>query len=167
MSKPARDERTGSKNLYNEFCKRHPSSKLTYKDYRTILIHYNSLIANHILETGQKVKLPWGLGELCINKYKRSVYKITQAGEKVYNYKIDFKKTKEYGKTIYHTNLHTQGYNYHWFWTPTSSRIKYAQIWSLTMIRDHSRGLVRRLKEPGSKYKNLYREFVRRRRTRR
>lgn len=166
MSRPKRDSRTGSLEFYKEFKERYPKYNISYKEYVSILKYYNLQIANHVLDTGQKIKLPWGIGELCINKYKRKVYKIDSKGEKVYNYKIDFQKSKELGKKVYHLNLHTDGYQYHWFWSTTTSKIKYARIWSLTMAREHSRELVRRLKLPTSQYKDLYRMFQRRRKKR-
>ena len=80
--------RSSSKDNYNLFCKKHPSIKLTYDEWRNITYTYNESFKEYILETGDKAKLPYGFGEFSINKKKRR--KITNAdGKEFINLPID------------------------------------------------------------------------------
>lgn len=156
--RPKRDWVSGSKEVYNTFCELNPDINITYKLYREILMNYNKAILEHILETGEMVHLPWGIGGLSISKFKCAIRKIvSDKGAELVNYNIDWKETKKQGKYVYHLNLHTGGFRYKWYWSPKGSRIKYSKIWQLFIFREMKRELPRRLNIPNSKYKNLYR----------
>lgn len=60
------DWRSASKESYKIFCKKHPSIKLTYDEWRNILYSFNDAFKNYILETGEKAKLPFGFGEFSL-----------------------------------------------------------------------------------------------------
>lgn len=158
MSRPLRSFRTGSKEAYNIYKETYPDSKITYQEYKEILTYYNTSILEHILETGEIVYLPWGIGGVSITKFKSKIRKKTiSEGHEVYTYNIDWQETKKQGKYVYHLNLHTGGYRYKWYWSPKGSRIKFSKIWNLVIWRTMKRELPRRLKIPNSKYQNLYR----------
>lgn len=161
MSKPQRSYRTGSKDTYNKFCELHPDIKITYKDYKGIILDYNNSILRHILDTGDTINLPWGIGPISIIKYKRKIEKIiSEDGQERYNYNINWPETRKAGKYIYHFNLHTGGFNYTWFWSPAMSRIKFPHTWRLEIWREMKRELPKRLKEPG--FKDIYRAHIKR-----
>ena len=65
------DWRSASLENYKIFCKKHPTIKLTYDEWRNIIYSFNEAFKNYILETGEKAKLPFGFGEFSINKKKR------------------------------------------------------------------------------------------------
>lgn len=158
MSKSYRDIRIGSKEIYNKFCELNPETKFSHAQYKEILLTYNKAILEHILETGEIVQLPWGIGGVSITKFKCAIRKKkTCLDTEMYNYNIDWKETKKQGKYVYHLNLHTGGFRYKWYWSPKSSRIKFSGIWELLIWRTIKRELPRRLKIPNSKYKDLYR----------
>ena len=54
------DWRSASIENYKNFCKKHPSIKLTYDEWRNIIYTYNESFKEYILETGEKAKLPYG-----------------------------------------------------------------------------------------------------------
>ncbi len=99
MPRRAIEFRTASRENYNDFCKKHPSISLTFDEWRNILYSFNDSFRNYILETGERAKLPYGLGEFTINKKKRR--KMKGPNDEFINLAVDWKKTKEKGKIIY------------------------------------------------------------------
>lgn len=154
--------RTGSKEAYNKFCKAHPNINLTFKKWKSIIYSYNQLFRDHILETGDKIKLPWGLGSFSVSKRptKRSV--IVDGEEKIIM-AVDWVKSKKAGKRIYHLNTHTDGFRYKWMWFNRDARIYQCDIWVFKPSRVTSRKLAEYLKRPNSTFPQIYREWGRKR----
>ena len=65
------DWRSSSPTNYKNFCKKNPTIKISVDEWRTIIYEFNEYFKNYILETGEKVKAPFGFGEFSINKKKR------------------------------------------------------------------------------------------------
>ena len=152
------DWRSSSKESYNNFCKKHPSIKLTYDEWRNILYTYNESFKEYILETGERIKLPFGFGEFSINKKKRRRLKNNVDGKEFVNLPIDWQKTKEKGKIIYNFNYHTEGYFFGWMWFKQTARFKNFDLWYFKPSRLTSRLLSHYLKT-SDKYQNIYREW--------
>lgn len=150
------DWRSASKENYNNFCKKHPSIKLSFDEWRNIIYTYTDFFKEYILETGEKAKLPFGFGEFSINKKKRRK-KIGLNNEFV-NLPVDWKKTKEKGKIIYNFNFHTEGYFFGWFWFKESTRMKNVHLWYFKPTRTTSRLLSHYIRAD-DKYQHLYREW--------
>ena len=150
------DWRTASKENYNNFCKKHPSVKLTFDEWRNIIYSYNEHFKNYILETGEKAKLPFGFGEFSINKKNRRK-KIGLNNEFV-NLPIDWQKTKEKGKVIYNFNYHTEGFFFGWMWFKGSARLKNVDLWYFKPSRTTSRLLSHYIKT-NEKYQHIYRQW--------
>jgi hypothetical protein len=152
------DWRSSSKENYNQFCKKNPSIKLTYDEWRNILYTFNESYKEYILETGDKAKLPYGFGEFSINKKKRRRLKNNIDGKEFVNLPIDWQKTKEKGKVIYNFNYHTEGYFFGWMWFKNTARFRNADLWYFKPSRLTSRLLSHYIKT-NDKYKNIYREW--------
>lgn len=152
------DWRSSSKDNYNNFCKKHPSIKLTYDEWRNVLYTYNESFKEYILETGEKVKLPFGFGEFSINKKKRRKLKNDIDGKEFVNLPIDWQKTKEKGKVIYNFNYHTEGYFFGWMWFKNTARFKNSDLWYFKPSRLTSRLLSHYLKT-NDKYQYIYNEW--------
>jgi len=150
------DWRTASKENYNNFCKKHPSIKLTIDEWRNIIYSYNEHFKNYILETGEKAKLPFGFGEFSINKKKRRKKK--GLSDEFVNLPIDWQKTKEKGKVIYNFNYHTEGFFFGWMWFKNTARLKNTDLWYFKPSRTTSRLLSHYLKT-NEKYQHIYREY--------
>ena len=71
MSRVSVDWRSASKDNYKDFCKNNPLVNLNFDEWRNILYTFNDSFKHHILETGEKEKLPCGFGDFSINKKKR------------------------------------------------------------------------------------------------
>lgn len=161
--RPKRDFRSVSKEIYTQFCAEHPEAKIAFKDYVAIIKEHNRSLVNYLLETGEKVMLPWGMGPLSIIKYKKEIKKIENPdGTFRYNYSINWLETKKAGKYVYHLNLHTGGFSYTWFWSPYMSHIKFAHTWGFSVWREGKRGLAAKTKDPQFKFNDIYRAHIKR-----
>lgn len=152
------DWRSTSKENYNNFCKKHPSIKLTFDEWRNIAYTFMEGFKEYILETGEKIKIPYGVGDLSINKKKRKKIKSAN-GRDFINLPVDWKKTKEKGKIIYNFNFHTEGFFFGWKWFRMNSRFKHSDLWYFKASRFTSRLLSHYLKTD-EKYQHIYREWL-------
>lgn len=158
MGRTKVDWRSGSKENYLDFCKKHPTISLTYEEWRNIIYSYNDMFRMYIMETGEKVKLPFGIGVFSINKKKRKKL-IVKGGKEYINLPIDWKKTKEKGKRIYNFNYHTNGYFFGWFWFKETALFKQSNLWFFKPCRTTSRLLNHYLKTD-EKYQHIYKEWI-------
>lgn len=157
MARVSVDWRSASKENYSNFCKKHPSIKLSYDEWKNIVYSFNECFKEYILETGERARLPFGFGEFSINKKKRKKIKQNN-GKEFVNLPIDWKKTKEKGKRIYNFNYHTEGYFFGWMWFKETTRMKDISLWYFKPSRTTSRLLSHYL-NANDKYQYLYHEY--------
>lgn len=151
------DWRSASKENYKLFCKKHPSIKLSYDEWQNIIYSFSEEFKEYILETGEKAKLPLGLGIFSIIKKKRKRI-ITKDGVELINLPIDWPKTKEKGKHIYNFNYHTEGFFFGWHLFKRTTRFKHADLWYFKPSRLTSRLITHYIKID-DKYQHIYREW--------
>jgi len=151
------DWRSASKENYNNFCKKHPSIKLTFDEWRNIVYTYNEAFKEYILETGERARLPYGFGEFSINKKKRRKMKGVD-GKEFVNLPIDWQKTKEKGKRIYNFNYHTEGFFFGWVWFKDTARFRHSALWYFKPSRNTSRLLSHYIKT-NDRYQHIYHEW--------
>jgi nucleoid DNA-binding protein len=156
MSRSKVDWRSGSKQNYLEFCKKHPSIKLSYDNWRNVVHSFNEAFRDHMLETGEKIRLPQGFGDFAVNKKKRR--KLKGKNDEFINLPVDWKKTKEKGKIIYNFNYHTEGYFFGWLWFKNTARFKNADLWFFKPSRITSRLIAHYIKTD-EKYQHLYNQW--------
>jgi len=150
------DWRSSSKENYINFCKKNPSIKISFDEWKNIVYSFNESFKNYILETGEKAKLPSGFGEFSINKKKRR--KVKGLNDEFVNLPVDWKRTKEKGKIIYNFNYHTEGYFFGWVWFKNTTRIKNIDLFYFKPTRNTSRLLSHYIKTD-EKYQHIYREW--------
>lgn len=150
------DWRSSSKDNYNDFCKKNPTIKLTYDQWRIIVYAFNESFRDYILETGEKIKFPYGFGEFSINKKKRRKQK--GLNNEFVNLPIDWQKTKQKGKIIYNFNYHTEGYFFGWMWFKSKARFLHSDLWYFKPSRVTSRLLSHYLKTD-EKYQHIYNQW--------
>lgn len=160
MARPTVARRTGSKEAYLLFKEKHPNSSLTCKQYIKLLQTFNKLFIKHILETGDKVKLPYGFGPITICKKKQTTF-FEKDGKKYTTLSVDWKQSKELGYKVYLLNSHTSGFRFKWFWYPYEARFFQHHLWTFKPCRIMSRLLAEYLKKPNSEYQNIYRLYIR------
>ncbi len=151
------DWRSSSKENYKDFCKKNPTVRISFDDWRNIVYTFNDAFRTYILETGDRVKLPYGFGEFSINKKKRKKI-INHNGEDRINLPIDWKKTKEKGKKIYIMNYHTEGYFFGWMWFKEKARLKNVKLWYFKASRVTSR-MISHYVNIDKKYQDIYKEW--------
>lgn len=153
-----REYRTASKANYNRFKREHPSIDITFDQYKKVLKECNRMIYMHALETGEKVKLPYGFGQIAVHKYKAKSHTIDEQGNKHIKLPVDFKRTKEEGTVVYNMNFHTHGYRFKWKLFVNSVRLYQSQIWVFRPCRTMSRELAKFIfSDPY--YSQLYRSW--------
>jgi hypothetical protein len=151
------DWRSSSKENYTNFCKKHPDIKVSFEDWKNIIYKFNEAFRNHILETGDKEKMPFGFGEFSINKKKRKRIKEID-GKQYINLPVDWVRTREKGKIIYNFNYHTEGYFFGWIWFKDTARFKGTTFWYFKPSRVTSRMLAQYIKT-NEKYQHTYHEW--------
>lgn len=151
------DWRSSSRENYNHFCKKHPSLKLSFDEWRNIIYTFTEQFKEYILETGERSKLPFGFGEFSINKKKRKKIKNID-GKEYINLPIDWQKTREKKKVIYNFNYHTEGYFFGWVWFKETVRLRNTDLWYFKPSRNTSRLLSHFLKT-SDKYQHIYHEW--------
>lgn len=149
------DYRSAGKNSYNSFCKKHPEINISFDLWRNLVYGFNEEFKLYILETGEKAKLPGGIGDFSINKKKRKRIKVAPDGREFINLPVDWKKTKEKGKIIYNFNYHTEGYYFGWVWFKKTARFRNSDLWYFKPTRTTSR-LLGHYIMADNKYQHLY-----------
>lgn len=158
MSRSAVDWASNRTANYKEFCINYPDIKISIEQWRNILYSFSEEFKFYVLETGEKAKLPFGLGTFTIEKKKRKQYKTTLAGKEYINLPVDWVKTKEKGKIIYNFNYHTEGYFFGWRWFRSKGTFYLCDLWDFKPSRITSRLLAHYIKSD-NKYMNLYKEW--------
>jgi len=151
------DWRSSSRENYKSFCKQNPTIKVGFDQWKSILYGFNEYFKTYILETGDKARMPSGLGDFSITKKKRKKIK-TNNGREFINLPVDWKKTKEKGKIIYNFNFHTEGYFFGWIWFKNTSRVRNTDLWYFKPTRITSR-LLSHYINTDTKYQHLYKQW--------
>ena len=151
------DYRTADKKNYNNFCEEYPNINLSFDDWKLIIYSYNENFREYILETGEKARLPAGLGDFSIKKKKRKRTKEVN-GKEFINLPVDWKRTKEKGKKVYNFNFHTEGYYFGWVWFKRSAMFRHSDLWYFKPSRTTSRLLNHYLKVD-KEYQHIYQEW--------
>lgn len=152
------DHRSASKAEYQKFRQKYPSTTVTWEEFINIIYTFNENLKTYILETGEKTKIPGGLGDVAISKKKRKRTKIDPSGNTRINLAVDWAKSKEKGKRVYIMNYHTEGYAFWWRWFKKNARFQHSKLWYFRATRVSSRTLAHYIKTD-PKYQHIYRDW--------
>ena len=119
--------------------------KVTLKVFRDILKDYMKYISSTIIDRGAIFTPLYSIGSIFVGKRK-----ITRHVRE--RLRVDFKATKELGKTVLHLNEHSNGYNYMFRWRKKESRAAYVNMYELIMSRHNKRELAKSIKENRTDY---------------
>lgn len=150
--------RSASRECYAKFCEGHPHIKLTFRQWGDIIYGFNYAFRDYILETGERVKMPWGIGDFTISKKRRRDRYTCQDGHQFLIAPIDWEKTRKKGKRVFNFNLHTDGWGFKWKWFVRTGRMAYADIWYFKPSRISSR-LIKHYVSQGDVYQDKYQEW--------
>lgn len=156
-----REYRSDSRENYNRFLKENNLSEkdISFTKYCKNIAVCNWMFVEYALRTGQKVTLPFGFGAIAVNKKKLKLFKEHQ-GKRYVNLRVDWAKSKQLGKTIYHTNEHSDGYNFRWLWFPKDARIHLHDLYVFKPGRYASRAINKYVRKTTEDYKELYLEWM-------
>jgi len=163
MSRVKKQYTSNDKQNYNRFILANniDPEKLPYPKYKKIIEVNNWMFIEYALETGNKIRLPHGFGDLAVNKKMLKRYKTIPGSDKKYvNLRIDWQKTKIEGKRIFHTNEHTDGFNYKWYWNNKTAKIYMSGLYIFRPCRYASRAIAKYIKKPNSDYSQMYLEWT-------
>jgi hypothetical protein len=166
MSRVKKEYRTCSKENYLLFLKENKvtEQELPYAKYCKNLEVCNWMFVEYALRTGEKVTLPHGFGPIAVNKKKLKLYKEYTDKEgntkRVINLRPNWAKTREAGKKIYHTNEHSDGYNFRWIWFSEESKLFLSELYVFKPGRYASRNINKYIRKPNSSYKDIYMEWL-------
>ena len=122
----------GLKNYYDYYKENCIKKKLPYKDYKIfakIIRQANTIIRDYVLSNGT-FKLPYSGGSLQIIKFENKYNP-----DKQYKWKVDYKKSKELGYTVYYG----EQYGYRWKWNKSKALIKGKMYYHFKPVRMASR----------------------------
>lgn len=120
--------------MYNTYCAENKAAEVPYVRFKRILDEFNKTIKESVLERSESFKMPYGLGYVCIVKYKPKTYTSASLSK-------DYKSSKEEGKTIYHLNEHSNGYKYRLYWSKVPRTFPDRYKYTLKMTRGNKRHL--------------------------
>jgi hypothetical protein len=146
-----------SREVFKTYQQEHPNFAITFTQWQNVIYTFNYAFRDYLLETGEKGKLPWGIGDFAVLKRMPKRIKTLKDGREVVGLPINWKKSKEHGKKIFFLNSHTEGYKFKWKWFYKTARFKYCDIWNFKPYRITSRLLNHFLKQEG--YQHKYREW--------
>ena len=134
-----------SKDLYKRWKEENKNHNISFLEFRNICWTINQEICEVIKEEPDGVRLPKGMGDIYIGYIPRANVR-----------GVDYKATKEYGKTIYHENWNSAGKLGKVIFG-TSNRpyiFRRAWMWAFTPHRTFARDVVKCLRENPQIYKN-------------
>lgn len=160
MSKSKKEYRTYSRENYDRFMKENKltEQQLSYSKWCKNLDICNWMWIEYALSTGKKVNLPHGFGPLAVNKKMLKRFKEFD-GKKYINLRVDWAKTKKIGKKVYHTNEHSDGFNFKWMWFPREAKLFMSDLYVFKPCRYASRAIAKYVNKPNSDYKEMYLEW--------
>ena len=108
---------------------------------QTTFVEVNDLFYKKCVENvlaGRTLEMPFGLGKILIEKKKATAFRTSKRF-------IDWQKTMEIGKLVYHLNEHTNGYNYFIRWYK-QGKVKNMKKYRFIPTRDFRRTLAHIIK---------------------
>ena len=126
------------KDAYQLYKQDYPGN-VEYSVYAYIIKTFNRKLMKKIFYEAFEFEMPYRLGSLRIKKTKTWFDPKTM--------KVDWQKTKEIGKRVYHMNEHTNYFNFRFFWKKKIAVFVNKSLYSFTASRDNKRKLSSILKD--------------------
>jgi len=122
---------------------------IEYNIYSAICSDYLKYVRDSIIEESKEFKLGHRLGVILVNK-KEETFKELKFRS------TDFKLSKELGKRIVHTNEHTNGYKFNFYWSKQHCIVENKGKYNFVATRANKRRLAYLLKEEHKDYSQKY-----------
>jgi hypothetical protein len=146
----------GRMDMYRYYLKNNKRDRTDYSTYSKILNSFNKKVSMKIMEHAFDFPIPFRLGTLRIKKYKPSI-KIDKEGNLKHKglspnwkatkelWEVD-KNAKKSKKIVFHTNDHSDGYNYKWHFSNYRSNCANRSVYSFIPTRTNKRILAQLIK---------------------
>jgi hypothetical protein len=130
-----------NRQLYKEYCKENPDIKISYEKFKEVIVTYGRCFVEEVYNNMHGAELPLKLGTVFIAAcdFDRKV--------------VDYKRSKELGKTVYHNNWGTNGKMCKIFYTKGARAFKHQSVWYLEANRTFSRGASAVFREEFEKFR--------------
>jgi len=151
---------TGSVAMFKEFKKLNPQLNIDNKQYKQVIEQINLYYIKHLLDTGNMVFIPNGLGKMMIQKNQRKLKPTKDGSSKYLRAPINWPESYKQGKIIYYLNESTDGFTYRYLWLKKASYIEKSSMWLLVMTKEAKRLLKERIESTEKDYKSLYKELL-------
>lgn len=125
--------------------------------FRKILKHHNKEVVKNIVEFSDEFRMPYRLGYLRIRKFKQRLKLDPDGNLKTRHLQPDWqatnalwaknKEAEKEKKIIWHTNVHTRGFYYKWYWDKRVCNIKNSTVYSVVMSRQNKRAISQAIKQ--------------------
>ena len=115
-----------------------------YDEFVKICGDYYKMVIDSVFD-GEEYKIPWGLGRLKISKRKVNINRFISSN-------VDWEKTVDVGKPVFHLNDHSGGYKYFFHWVKSKNRIINKYVYRLVMTRANKRRLASVIKSGKADY---------------
>ena len=103
-----------------------------YGVYKRVLEVMCKTILNHVLMRSEGFKMPYGLGFIQVGKYKPKNFDKNSLS-------VDYATSKQFDKTIYHLNEHSDGYKYRLYWSKIPRTFPDRYKYQLSLVRENKR----------------------------
>jgi len=124
--------------FYKEKYKKEFGRKIASKEYKEICYAFNKKVTEGALE-GKTMYLPFSMGSLRVKRKETNYEKPA----------IDWKATKDAGKTIHHLNQHSDGWKANWTWLKMNNLIANLRVYSFSAVRANRRAVAQVMKQKG------------------
>ena len=131
----------------HRFYKTQVNNPVDYKTFRAVCNDFNKIFVGELLE-GRVKEMYNRLGKLCIVKLPTDYT----------NPKVDYKSTKELGKVVYHTNIHSEGFYARFIWIKNKMRSLKLGRYRFTPTWTNKRVLSKLMQEEGGHKRFLIRQ---------
>lgn len=128
------------KEMYNEYIKTVDSDSpynVSYQEFMQITEDYLREVSKGLLSSKGSFRIPHNLGYIDITKKRVDLSKLKR---------VDWKATVETGKTIYHLNEHSDGFDYKVEWTRIVQNVKNVKLYVFQPTRKIKRTLAKLIK---------------------
>jgi hypothetical protein len=139
------------KDMYDRYMEEvgdNPLYEVSYSEFVSICSDYYKDVIDSVFE-GETYKMPYGLGELKISKKKIVINKLRPTN-------VDWKKSVECGKQVFHLNEHSSGFKYFFHWVKKKNIAVNKYIYRLVMTRENKRKLARLIKSGNYDYYEIF-----------
>lgn len=147
MVKPNNKQSYTLRDFYHMYAIDYMRFKVPYRLYKRVLDRFNTIILQKLFSGSEELKMPFGLGHLCIIKYKPLHYNVRSLS-------LDFKLCKQYHKWVYFLNEHSDGYKYRLYWS-RKGKSQYILQYKLSFVRQNKRKLAQIIKNKEHDYIEL------------